>query len=104
DVVAACVDGFDVVVLGDGIDLGAGARRSLLGRIRSHGTVVLAAWPGSPVLHATVRGGEGCGSAGHLRARVIAVRRDGSPTTVLLRMGQRPERLEATRRHLQAVS
>ncbi|NCD19767.1 MAG: hypothetical protein EOL89_07270 [Actinobacteria bacterium] len=105
DVVAACVDGFDVVVLGDGIDFGAGARRSLLGRIRSHGTVVLAAWPGSPVLHATVRGGEGCGSGtGHLRARVIAVRRDGSPTTVLLRMGQRPELLEATRRHLQAVS
>lgn len=105
DVVAACVDGFDVVVLGDGLDLGAGVRRSLLGRIRSHGTVVLATWPGAPVLHATVRGGEGCGAGtGHLRDRVVAVRRDGAPTTVLLRMGSRPEPLTPARRHLQAVS
>ena len=61
--------------------------------------------PGAPVLHAAVRGGEGCGAGtGHVRDRVIAVRRDGAPTTVLLRMGQRPEPLEAPRRHLRAVS
>lgn len=105
DVVAACVDGFDVVVLADSLDLGAGARRSLLGRIRSHGTVVLASWPGAPVLHATVRAGEGCGAGtGHLRDRVVAVRRDGIPATVLIRMGSRPEPLTPVRRHLQAVS
>lgn len=102
DVVAACVDGFDVVVLGD-LDLGAGARRSLLGRIRSHGTVVLADWPGSPALQATARGGDGCGAgSGHLRDRVVSVQRDG--LTVMLRMGSRPAELAPATRHLQAVS
>lgn len=106
DVVAACVDGFDVVVLGDSLELGAGARRSLLGRIRSHGTVVLAAWPGVPVLRATVRGGEGCGAgAGYVRDRVITVRREGMPAVVVLRMGDRAEAVDAAAgRHLQAVS
>lgn len=100
DVVTACVDGFDVVVLGDGIELGAGVRRSLLGRIRSHGTVVLATWPGAPILDATVHSGEGCGSgSGYVRTRVIGVRRDGVSVTV--RMGARPE---LAARRLQAVS
>lgn len=103
DVVAACVDGFDVVVLGDAVDLGPGARRSLLGRIRSHGTVVLAAWPGVPMLRATVHGGDGCdGGAGHVRGRSISVRREGMPAVVVLRMESRPAPVR--RGHLQAVS
>lgn len=101
DVVAACVDGFDVVVLGDAVALGAGVRRSLAGRIRAHGTVVLANWPGAPVLRATVHGGDGCADgAGHVRGRSLSVRREGMPAVVVLRMESRL----LPRRHLQAVS
>lgn len=105
DVVAACVDGFDVVVLGDSLDLGAGVRRSLLGRIRSHGTVVVANWPGVPLLRAAVHGGDGCAEgAGYVRGRTISVRREGMPTVVVLRMESRPVPAPQRRGHLQAVS
>lgn len=84
NVVAACVDGFSVVLLGD-IELSAGERRSLLGRIRANGTILIAAhWPGVPMLRAHVRGGEI--SADGVKDRVIAVTRDH--TTVVVRMGQ----------------
>ncbi len=102
DVVAACVDGFDVVMLGDAVELGPAARRSLLGRIRSHGTVVIANWPGVPVLRASVRGGDGCQTgAGYIRGRTIRVQREGVPGTVLLRMEARPVAMSG---HLRAVS
>lgn len=91
EVVTACVDGFDVVVLGGAADVGAGVRRSLLGRVRSHGTVLLTAtpWPGAPVLRVRVRQSVGCGvdGSGHLTERTLVVGREGSAATVLVRMG-----------------
>nr|NLD41531.1 hypothetical protein [Actinomycetales bacterium] len=109
DVVAACVDGFGVVVVGD-MDLGAGACRSLTGRVRSKGAVLLAtgSWPGAAVVRARVRGAE-IGPDG-LTERTLTVTREGMPTTVVLRMGTvarpDPEHVAAAaeRRHLQAVS
>lgn len=92
EAVAACVDGFDAVVLGAGADVGAGARRSLLGRVRSHGTVLLTAtpWPGAPLLRARVKETSGCTAdgSGHVTERTLVVSREGSGTTVLVRMGQ----------------
>ncbi|HZK04807.1 MAG TPA: hypothetical protein VFC82_03055 [Actinomycetaceae bacterium] len=108
DVVAACTDGFSVVVLGNA-DLGAGAARSLTGRVRSNGTVLLTTgeWHGATTLRARVRGAE-IGPDG-LTERVITVTRDGMPATVVLRMGATPSADQQTgsttaRRHLQAVS
>lgn len=111
DVVAACVDGFGVVLLGD-VDLGAGVRRSLTGRVRSNGCVLLTpgAWPGAPVLRARVRGAD-IGADG-LVERTVTVRREGMGATVVLRMGSvarataSPTASPTSRpsRHLQAVS
>lgn len=91
EVVAACVDGFDVVVLGAGADIGLGARRSLFGRVRSHGTVLITAspWQGTPVLRARVREVAGCGmdGSGQIVERTLVVGREGSSATVVVRMG-----------------
>ncbi|MDO5494341.1 MAG: hypothetical protein Q4G64_01340 [bacterium] len=108
DVVAACVDGFATVLLG-AVDLGAGATRSLAGRVRSNGAVLLTTrpWHGAPVLRARVRGAE-IGPDG-LTERTITVQREGSPATVVVRMSSvaRAAHLptaEPTFRHLRAVS
>lgn len=88
-VTAACVDGFDVVLLGSAVELGTGSRRSLLGRIRAHGTVVvsLAPWPGAVRLRAEVHGAQGCHrGAGHVRVRTLSVSRDGMAGIVTLHM------------------
>lgn len=107
DVVAACIDGFDVVALGP-VDLGAGARRSLTGRARSNGTVVLTSgrWEGAPTLRARVRGGA-IGPDG-LTERVITVSREGSVASVVVRMRDVPHAVDAVRdtsaRHLRVVA
>lgn len=93
-VAAACVDSFAAVVLGSAVTLGAGACRSLLGRIRAHGTVVISSgpWPGAVRLRAQVRGSQGCARGeGHLRGRTLGVSRDGMGEIVALHMGARLE-------------
>ena len=110
-VVAACIDAFSVVVLGD-IALSPGERRSLAGRVRSNATVLLANfWPGAPTLQAGVRGGEI--SPDGLISRLVSVTRDGFAATALVRVGVTPQAAgtevavtvqEATPyRHLRAV-
>lgn len=98
-VVAACVDAFGVVVLGD-VAIGAGERRSLAGRVRSNGAVLLAtSWPGAPTLEARVHGSQ-IGPDG-LTSRTISVTREGTNTTAMIQMGQKAS--AGPRRHLEAV-
>lgn len=84
DGVAACIDGFSVVVIGD-IRLGGGAQRSLMGRARANGTTIItsAPWPGAAVLDAHIGLAE-IGLDG-LRHRDIRIRRDSA--TLDVRMG-----------------
>lgn len=78
--VAALVDGFDVVVVGEGVSLTAGQRRSLLGRARRWRTTLFTpTWPEVPTrLVARPVGWEGLGRGrGYVRERRIAVNRPG---------------------------
>lgn len=76
-VVAALLDGVDVVVVGD-VALGDGDRRRLSARARERGAVLLSteAWPGAHlVLTAEVTQWEGLGHGhGRLRSRRLTVR------------------------------
>src|SRR5690625_4218349 len=77
---AALIDGFDVVVVGDAVGLGAGQRRSLLGRARRWRTTLFTpAWPEAPLRLAARPGAwEGAGrGGGYVRTQRIAVRQAG---------------------------
>lgn len=80
-VVAALVDGFDVVVVRPPANLFADGRR-LVARVRYRGAVLVSVggWPGAEVqLTATARSWEGAGDDGHghLTARRVTVRAEG---------------------------
>lgn len=79
-VLAAVIDGFDIVVAGEHLRLGAGQRRSLLGRARTQRTLVVAPlWPEVPVqLRAEASTWEGVErGGGYLREQRLRVRRTG---------------------------
>ncbi|OKL54781.1 hypothetical protein BSZ39_02030 [Bowdeniella nasicola] len=100
-VLAAAIDGADVVVLGSGGALGAGDRRALAGRLRNRGTTLLTtvAWPGAISIAAEVVQASGCeDGAGYVTQRIIQVRTQGR--RVMVAAG---EKLEPYR-HLAVVS
>ncbi|WNB86829.1 hypothetical protein [Cellulomonas sp. ATA003] len=80
-VLAALLDGVDVVVVGDGAALVDADRRRLTARARERGTVLLSTstWPGAHVvLAAEPVGWTGLGDGhGHLRRHRLAVTRSG---------------------------
>ncbi|SFB28063.1 hypothetical protein SAMN05421867_11272 [Cellulomonas marina] len=80
-VVAALVDGLDVVVVGAGAVLTDADRRRLTARVRERGAVLLTstAWPGATaVLDARPLGWTGLADGeGHLRSHRLQVRRTG---------------------------
>src|SRR5699024_7531528 len=78
-VLAAIVDGFDVVAVGAGAVLRPGQRRRLLGRARTQRTAVFAPWREMPTRLAVERTAwTGVGSGGgYLRQRRLTVRRSG---------------------------
>lgn len=78
-VLAAIIDGFDVVAVGAGAVLRPGQRRSLLGRARTQRTAVFAPWREMPTrleVEGTTWTGVGTGG-GYLRQRELTVRRSG---------------------------
>lgn len=79
-VLAALIDGFDAVVIGRGVRLNAGQRRSLLGRARGQRTTIFSHdWPESSVrVEARVVSWRGVGyGEGYVRERDIDVRKRG---------------------------
>lgn len=79
-VLAALVDGFDVVVVGEAVSLRPGQRRSLLGRARGKRTTLFTPpWPEAPVrVVADTPSWEGIGQGrGYLRRQRLVVRRSG---------------------------
>ena len=98
DAVALCVDSFDVVVLG-GLELTAGERRSLEGRIRTRRTTMIsrAAWPGAAQIRAAADHAEGCGRGdGYVRSWAVVADRLDRPARVALTCAGR---LEAAEEH-----
>lgn len=93
-VVAALLDGVDVVVVGPQVALGDGDRRRLSARARERSTVLLPTtpWPGAHVvLTAEVSHWEGLGRGyGRLRSRRLTVQRSGRG------MASRGHRVEVT--------
>lgn len=88
-VLAAIIDGFDVVVVGEGAPVGAGQRRSLLGRARSRRTTMFTpAWRESPLrLEAEGASWEGLGhGGGYLRERWLTVHRRGHGGDATMRL------------------
>ncbi len=91
-VLAALVDGLDVVLVGPGTALRDSDRRRLMARARDRGSVLLATtpWPGASCV-LTVTGGRWTGPGegdGRLRARELHVTRTGRGAA-----GGRPEEL-----------
>ena len=88
-VLAAIIDGFDVVAVGAGAAaLGPGQRRSLLGRARTQRTAVFAPWREMPTrlaVEETTWTGVGSGG-GYLRQRRLTVRRSGRGGERLVRV------------------
>lgn len=80
-VVAALVEGFDLVAVRPPAGVSAADQRSLTARARHHGAVLLSlgSWPGAEVrLSATSSAWEGLGAGhGRLRARRVVVRAGG---------------------------
>lgn len=97
---AACIDGYSVVVVG-AVELTEADKRSLAGRVRAHRTIVLSvtAWPGARAVRAAYSGAVGCAhGAGALAERSITARRTDRPGDVPLCSAQqvrvsRPRRL-----------
>lgn len=80
EALAAVIDGFDVVVAGEGLAIRPGQRRSLLGRARNQRTTVFTPlWPEVPTrLEAQAPSWKGVGNGhGYLRERQIEVRCSG---------------------------
>lgn len=105
DAVALCVDAFDVVVLG-GVELAAGERRSLEGRMRSRRTTVISrgAWPGAAQIRADVDHSEGCGRGdGYVRSWEVVADRLDRPARVVLTCAGRIEAAKEQRAHLRVV-
>ncbi|MEV7971623.1 hypothetical protein [Cellulomonas sp. NPDC089187] len=91
-VLAALLDGIDVVVVGPGTALQDADRRRLMARARDRGSVLLATapWPGASCV-VTVTGGRWTGPGegdGRLRARELHLTRTGRGSS-----GGRPEEL-----------
>lgn len=87
-VLAAIIDGFDVVAVGAGAVLRPGQRRSLLGRARTQRTAVFAPWREMPTrlaVEETTWTGVGSGG-GYLRQRQLTVRRSGRGGERLVRV------------------
>ncbi len=104
--IAALIDGFDVVVVGEGAPLAAGQRRSLLGRARNQRTTLFTPlWPEVPIrLEAETVSWGGVGKGrGYLRERCIAVRRAGSAGEGLVHMTLRDGRLLSSGERLSRV-
>jgi len=80
-VLAALIDGVDLVIIGAGVALGDSDRRRLMARARERGAVLLSTvrWPGaSLVLTAEPAGWTGLGAGhGHLRSHRWTVTRSG---------------------------
>ena len=83
--IAACIDGMDLVILGDRLALSDAERRRLAARARERGSVLLSAatWPGARIemlVESSQWSGLGAGD-GRLRDRqvVVAVRERGGP-------------------------
>lgn len=96
--VAVCVDYFDVVVVGEGVEIAPGERRSLMGRIRKCRTVVISgtAWPGAARVEAHVISSEGCGQGdGYVHRRLVEARRTDIPAHARLSSGVRIEEITA---------
>lgn len=105
EVLAAIIDGFDVVAVGEGARLRPGQRRSLLGRARTQRTTVFAPWREMPTRLAVERTAwEGVETGGgYLHQRQLTVRRSGRGGERLVRVrlpgGAAPQgRQEALRR------
>lgn len=90
EVLAALIDGVDVVVAAPPPRLGAGRARRLQARVQARGGVLVLVGPGEPfapdlILRSEVRGWEGVGAdgSGHLAGRRVALelggRRIGAP-------------------------
>lgn len=105
-VVAALIDGFDVVVLGAGVNLPPGQRRSLLGRARRWRTTMFTPlWPEVPVrLRARPVSWAGLGSGrGYVRERQIVVRNEGRGQEQILYLGPQSVRVAAGREGVRHV-
>lgn len=79
-VLAAAIDGADVLIVGSARSLGAGDQRAVAGRLRNRGTRLITTipWPGATQITASVVHAHGCDDgAGYLTERVIHARSEG---------------------------
>ena len=80
-VLAAAIDGAEAVVVGPNQQLGAGESRSIDGRLRNRGGVLISTsyWPGAIHLDARVTHAVGCDDgAGYVSERILQARRNGA--------------------------
>lgn len=105
-VVAALIDGFDVVVIGPRVTLPPGQRRSLLGRARRWRTTLFTPpWPEVPIrLRARPLSWSGVGAGrGYLRERQISVRLEGRAGERVLRLAPQSVSVGARERDVRRV-